>query len=324
MGNHVLITGGAGFIGSNLSRYLLRQGYSVDCVDNLITGRLNSISDLRDHENFRFFNFDITDSRFVWAFSQRSYCKIFHLACPTGVPNIELLGEEMLETCSVGTSQTLKLAMVCNAKLVAASSAEVYGDPEVFPQQEAYTGNVDPMGPRSAYEEGKRFVEALVALYARKYGLDAKIVRIFNTFGEGMSPQDQRVIPQFMSKIVDGHPVTIFGDGGQKRTFLHVDDLVRGLETVINKGKPGEAYNIGGTEPVTILELVRMVERAIDCEVAIKHEPHFTTDHQGRLPETSKVRAIGWSAEVPVMEGLTRSFNAIHAELSRCRQQSLG
>lgn len=322
MEKHILITGGAGFIGSNLSRYLLQQGYSVDCVDNLVTGRLASISDLRKQEKFRFFNFDITDPRFVWAFSQRSYCKIFHLACPTGVPNIEMLGEEMLETCSVGTSQTLKLAMVCNAKLVAASSAEVYGDPEVFPQKEAYTGNVDPMGPRSAYEEGKRFVEALVALYARKYGLDAKIVRIFNTFGEGMSPEDQRVIPQFMCRIVEDRPVTIFGDGCQQRTFLHVDDLIRGLEIVIDQGTPGEAYNIGGTEPVTILDLVHMVEQAINRKVAVKHESHFTMDHQGRLPETSKVQALGWRAKVPVIEGLMRSFDAIHYELNGCKKQS--
>lgn len=315
MKQRILITGGAGFIGSNLARHLLSKGYSVDCVDNLITGRLASISDLRENKNFSFFNYDITDPDFVMAFSQRPYSKIFHLACPTGVPNIELLGKEMLETCSVGTSQTLEVAMACNAKLVAASSAEIYGDPEVFPQIETYAGNVDPMGPRSAYEEGKRFVEALVALYARKYGLNAKIVRIFNTFGEGMSPEDQRVIPQFIGRIITGGPVTIFGDGSQKRTFLHVDDLIRGLEIVIEEGRPGEAFNIGGTEALTILELVHLIEESLDRKIAVEHQPHFITDHHGRLPDTSKMQALGWKPQVPVMEGLMRSYKAFQAEL---------
>lgn len=300
----ILVTGGAGFVGSNLCKHLIKQGYIVDCVDNLITGRRDSIDELDEHKSFRFFETCISDPEFVSTFQDQDYDEIFHLACPTGVPNIAPMAEEMLVTCSTGTDNVLKVARHCNAKLVYTSSAEVYGDPQVFPQTESYNGNVDPIGPRSAYEEGKRFSEALVSMYAKKYQTPAKIVRIFNTFGSGMSPEDTRVIPQFLKQIRLGKKITIYGDGEQNRAHMHVNDLIQGLTLVIAEGTPGEVYNIGGSKQLTIRELAELLDALTPMPVEIEYRPHFIEDHGGRLPDTTKVRELGWVPNISTAEGL--------------------
>ncbi len=299
-----LVTGGAGFVGSNLCRHLLESGAAVDCVDNLITGRRESISNLDENASFQFFEVDISDPEFVSAFKSNDYDEIFHLACPTGVPNIGPMAEEMLVTCSTGTDNVLKLARENQAKLVYTSSAEVYGDPEVFPQTESYNGNVDPIGPRSAYEEGKRFSESLVAMYVKKYQVEAKIVRLFNTFGSGMSPDDTRVIPQFLKQIREGKKIVIYGDGTQNRVHMHVSDLIRGLTLVMEKGTPGEVYNIGGAKQMTIKELAELIDSLTPMPVDIEFRPHFIEDHGGRLPDTTKIRQLGWQPTVSTTEGL--------------------
>ncbi|MCU7843914.1 MAG: GDP-mannose 4,6-dehydratase [Candidatus Thiodiazotropha sp. (ex Monitilora ramsayi)] len=301
---NILVTGGAGFVGSNLCRHLVTSGSIVDCVDNLITGREESISDLMDYNSFQFIKKDITDSDFVSIFKQNNYDEIFHLACPTGVPNIGRLAEEMLITCSKGTDNVLTLARLCNAKLVYTSSAEVYGDPKVFPQTESYNGDVDPVGPRSAYEEGKRFSEALVSMYVKKYGVDAEIVRLFNTFGSGMSPDDTRVIPQFFKKIRLGENIVIYGDGNQTRAHMHVKDLVRGLVLVTAKGTPGDVYNIGGSKQMTIKQLAELIDSLTSSTVNIEYRPHFIEDHGGRLPDTNRIQSLGWKPVVSIAEGL--------------------
>jgi len=302
----VLVTGGAGFIGSNLSKTLLDTGASVDCVDSLITGRIESIASLRSNKRFRYFKFDITDRDFFNTFAKEHYDEIYHLACPTGVPNIQLYGEEMLKTCSIGTDNILRLACTHNAKVLYTSSAEVYGDPEVFPQHEEYCGNVHPTGPRSAYEEGKRFSETLVRSYAEKYQIDAKIVRIFNTFGIGMSPDDTRVIPRFLKLIKEGKKIIIYGDGTQTRTHLYVDDLIAGLLMVQEKGCAGEVYNVGGDKQLTIADLAELIKSLTTLNVDIEYQPHFIEDHSGRQPMVSKVKELGWDRYIDVSEGLIR------------------
>ncbi|MGI9305662.1 MAG: NAD-dependent epimerase/dehydratase family protein [Gammaproteobacteria bacterium] len=313
----VLITGGAGFIGSNLASLLLGRDYYVDCVDNLITGNMDSINPLRSNK-FRFFKVDITSPEFHQACGEHHYDYIYHLACPTGVPNIKKLGEEMLRTCSVGTDNALRLALMHGSGLLYTSSAEVYGNPEVFPQEENYHGNVDPIGARSAYEEGKRFSEALLVHYVRTYGMNARIVRIFNAFGPGMSMTDQRVIPQFIKRIKQGEKVVIYGDGSQTRTLLYVDDLVEGLKLVMEEGAAGEVYNIGGTKQLSINELSELIGRLTPHKVDVEFQPHFIEDHIGREPAVSKVRGLGWEPRTDVLDGL-KNMLALHGLLAEDR-----
>ncbi len=232
---YYLVAGGAGFIGSNLVSYLLKQGANVDVVDNISTGRYENLRKFERSKSFRFFSRDICDADLDRHLTAAYDC-VFHLACPTGVPNIAILGEQMLSACSVGTFNLLRIATRSNANFIYASSAEAYGDPEVFPQVETYVGNVDPVGPRSPYEEGKRFGEALTRYWGRKYGIKTNIVRIFNAYGQNMSVSDQRVIPQMIGSMMAKRPVVIFGDGEQTRTFIHVNDLIRALVLVVEKG----------------------------------------------------------------------------------------
>lgn len=302
----VLITGGAGFIGSNLCKVLIAHGAYVDCVDNLITGRVEAIQPLRSNKQFRFLQIDVNDPAFLAMALSTHYDEIYHLACPTGVPNIRVYGEQMLKTCSTGTHHVLQIACAQNAKLIYASSAEVYGNPEVFPQSEDYCGNVNAVGPRSAYEEGKRFGEALTELYSQKYHVDAKIVRIFNTFGVGMSPEDTRVIPHFLKQIQNRKNIIIYGDGNQTRTYLYIDDLIAGFMAVMSKGQRGEVYNIGGQQQLSIIQLVEMIRDLTPVSVTVEHRAHFIEDHSGRLPMTAKIKALGWQPHVDIRSGLYR------------------
>ncbi len=301
-----LVTGAAGFLGSNLSRKLLADGYRVYGVDNFVTGKRENILALAGNEKFTFLELDVTGNEFLEKFINVPVTHVFHLACPTGVPNIKILGEEMLRTCSTGTVNALEIAKKHGALALFTSSAEVYGDPKESPQREEYTGNVSPVGPRSAYEEGKRFAESLFKMYADKYALEAKIVRVFNTYGPGMSLTDERVIPHFLKCIVEGKPLRIYGDGKQTRTHIFVDDLLAGLVAVMEKGKRGEAYNIGGDKETSIKELAELILKITGSQVGVDYQPHFIEDHMSRLPSTEKVRALGWTKTVSLEEGLGR------------------
>lgn len=302
----ILVTGGAGFIGSNLCRSLLQAGAEVDCVDNLITGRMAAVSPLRSSRRFRFFLFDVADRDFTRTFADFHYDEIYHLACPTGVPNIPSLGEEMLRTCATGTENVLRLACARNARVLYTSSAEVYGDPRMFPQGEDYCGDVSPVGPRSAYEEGKRYGEAILKMFVDKYEIDARIVRVFNTFGRGMSPEDTRLIPSFLRRLSRGEKIIIYGDGTQTRTHLYIDDLLAGFHYVMQKGQAGEAYNVGGERQMSVAGLAQLLGELTSTEVAVEYRPHFTEDHAGRQPLLTKVKALGWSPRVDITEGLCR------------------
>jgi nucleoside-diphosphate-sugar epimerase len=306
----ILVTGGAGFIGTNLCKKLLDEGHKVIAIDNFITSSGDTIKKLKSHPNFIFIKHDITKPFPARIRNQESEIKeIFHLACPTGVPNVTTLGEEMLLTCSVGTRNVLEFAREHNAKLLLTSSSEVYGNPEVFPQTENYTGNVDQIGIRSTYEEGKRFSESLVALYVRKYKLDGKIVRIFNTYGPHMTMTDTRVIPNFINQIKHGKPLTVQGKGEQRRTFCYVDDLIEGFLTVIEKGSPGEAYNLGGNQEYTIKELAEMmIKLTNNPKIKLLYIPRPSHDHEARKPELKKVHKLGWKQNINLEEGLEKTL----------------
>lgn len=309
-GQRVLIDGGAGFVGSNLAKELLSLGYEVFAVDNLITGRTKNIASLNSSKKFHFLRLDITDNRFFHKFKRISVDQIYHLACPTGVPNIKILGEEMIKTSSIGTFNILEIARIHKAKVVFSSSAEVYGQPRLSPQVETYNGDVDPIGPRSAYEEGKRFSESIVKMYTQKHHVNAKIVRIFNTYGPGMSLFDQRVMPQFLKSIKNQEKLTIYGNGDQTRTFLYIDDLINGLRTIMHKGKIGEVYNIGGKKQITIKKLAEIMIGLANYPSNIQYLPHFIEDHSEREPDTNKVSLLGWEQRVSLEDGLKLMMKA--------------
>lgn len=309
----ILVTGSAGFIGSNLCHALLREGYFVHGVDNYITGVRGNTEALSANERFLFHEIDITSPTLVSFFDADSIQYIYHVACPTGVPNLRILAAEMLATCSSGMFNVLELARKHRAKVLFTSTAEVYGQPEKFPQDESYNGNVSTLGERSCYEEGKRFSEAVLAMYVRMHGLDARIARVFNTYGPGMSLDDKRVIPQFFRSVKVGEPLTIYGDGSQTRCHLYVDDLVRGLQIIMERGLPGEAYNIGSERQLTVRELAEMVVDITGHDGGIRYEPHFIEDHRHRRPAVEKVRNLGWEQIITIEEGLER-MAALHLE----------
>jgi nucleoside-diphosphate-sugar epimerase len=313
-GEVVLVTGGAGFIGSQLCRLLLQRGMEVYAVDNFLTGRRENLRTLLPSKRFHFHELDIADPAFRERFLPIPFRKIYHLACPTGVPNIQRYAVEMLMTCSLGTLHVLDLARAHQSSLLFTSSCEAYGEPLVFPQAEHYPGNVDPVGPRSPYEEGKRFAECILVTAARQEDLPIKVVRIFNTFGPGMSPDDLRVIPRFFRQVFDSRPLTIYGDGMQRRTFLYISDLLQGLLLVMEQGLPGEIYNIGSVVEVTVRELASLILELTGSGVDLLSLPHFTIDHSRRLPSLEKIQKLGWEPKVSLREGLERMLMAIERQ----------
>jgi nucleoside-diphosphate-sugar epimerase len=303
---HILVTGSAGFIGSNLTRILLDEGHTVVAVDNFVTGSRENIEKLKPEPRLSFKELDIGDPAFADLSPTIRFDEIYHLACPTGVPNLVTRAEEMLHTCSFGTYNILNRARRDGAKVLFTSTAEMYGQPERFPQDETYNGNVDPLGKRSPYEEGKRFSESILAMYVRKHGVNARVVRVFNTYGPGMSLQDERVIPHFLKCIVEEKPLRIYGDGSQTRSHLFVTDLLAGLRVAMEKGTAGEAYNCGGGNPIPIRELAELLMRLSGYGKGIEYREHFIEDHRGRLPGVAKIEALGWKQTISLEEGLRK------------------
>lgn len=312
----ILITGVAGFIGSNLAEHLLDEGDSVFGLDNFITGSPKNINKLAARDNFTFLQADVAslDSGQKLAIEREGFDEVYHLACPTGVPNLVPLAREMLLASSAGTQNILDIALKARAKFLFTSSSEVYGDPQVYPQKEEYTGNVDPTGIRSPYEEGKRFAESLIVMYCRRCRLDGKIARVFNTYGPNMSEKDQRVIPKFFNQLSNSSPLTIHGDGTQKRTFCHASDLVQGLVLTMRKGESGQVYNIGGAEEVTIADIAKLMLKLAGRDVGIKHEDRPAHDHQSRRPDLGKITSLGWSPKIRLEEGLAQLFNELEPQ----------
>lgn len=302
----ILVTGGAGLIGSHLCRKLLDLGHRVVAFDNLITGVRANIQPLLENKSFTFKKVDITTEEFFREISNfENFDEIYHLACPTGVPNLQTLGEEMLLTCSLGTENVLKLAQKTNAKVLFTSSSEVYGDPQVSPQDESYSGNVDPLGFRSTYEEGKRFSETLCMLYFKKLAVATKIVRLFNTYGPTKS-KDTRVISQFLNEALSGAPLVIYGTGLQTRTFCYVDDTIAALILVMESGKSGEVYNIGSDNEISISDLAKTICDVTSSKSKITFVSEPFPDHRDRKPDISKIKNLGWKQKIALDEGLKR------------------
>jgi dTDP-glucose 4,6-dehydratase len=295
----VLITGGAGFIGSHLCDHFLAKGFAVICVDNLLTGSTDNIAHIRS-PHFQFIDIDIT--RYIYVEGPIDY--ILHFASPASPMDYLELPIQTLKVGSLGTHKALGLAKAKGARLLLASTSVVYGDPLIHPQRESYWGNVNPVGPRGVYDEAKRFAEAMTVAYRTAEEVDTTIARIFNTYGPRMRLNDGRAIPAFMSQALTGRPVTVFGDGRQTRSFCFVDDMVRGIAALLLSDHTGPV-NLGNPSEMTLEEMARKVIEVTGSRSRIVHRPLPTDDPKVRQPDIGLARkALGWSPRIDLDQGL--------------------
>jgi dTDP-glucose 4,6-dehydratase len=298
-----LVTGGAGFLGSHLCDALLARGHRVICVDNVETGSLANIEHIRAPE-FVFLQRDIVEPYFV----EEPIDFVYHLASPASPIDYLRLPLHTLKVGSHGTHNTLGLAKEHRARFLLASTSEVYGDPQIHPQPEDYWGHVNPIGPRGVYDEAKRYAEALTMAYHRQQGVDTAIVRIFNTYGARMRPHDGRAIPTFLRQALTDRPITVFGDGGQTRSFCYVDDLIRGIILLAESGEH-HPVNIGNPDEFTLLELAETVIEVTGSRSDIVYEALPTDDPKQRRPDISRARdLLGWEPTVKLRDGLQRTI----------------
>jgi dTDP-glucose 4,6-dehydratase len=304
-----VITGAAGFIGSHLSEALLDRGYSVIGVDNLLTGNTDNISHLHGRD-FTFIKHDVTNYIYI----DGPVDVVLHWASPASPIDYLELPIPTLKVGALGTHKALGLAKAKGSKFVIASTSEVYGDPLEHPQKESYWGNVNPVGPRGVYDEAKRFAEAMTMAYHRYHGLDTKIVRIFNTYGPRMRPNDGRAVPTFVRQALEGQPITVFGEGTQTRSFCYVDDLIRGLVLLAESGEH-LPVNIGNPREFTLNELAETVLRVTGSSSEIVHEALPIDDPQVRQPDITRAKQVlGWEPEIELEEGLRRMLAALGRE----------
>ncbi|HKB69450.1 MAG TPA: UDP-glucuronic acid decarboxylase family protein [Thermoanaerobaculia bacterium] len=311
----VLVTGGAGFLGSHLCDRLLAEGHDVIAMDNLITGNTRNIAHLIGRPSFTFIHHDVTNYIYVDA----SLDAVLHFASPASPIDYLLLPIQTMKVGALGTHKALGLAKEKRARFLLASTSEVYGDPLVHPQPESYWGNVNPIGPRGVYDEAKRFAEALTMAYRRSHGVETRIVRIFNTYGPRMRPKDGRVVPALIGQAIAGEPMTVFGDGSQTRSFCYVDDLIDGIYRLLMSDEP-EPTNIGNPAEMTVLEFAKVIRKLTGTASEIVFEPLPTDDPKVRQPDISKARRVlGWAPRVPLEEGLVKTieyFRELAAETS--------
>ena len=300
----ILITGAAGFLGSHLCDRFLKEGYFVIGMDNLITGRLKNIEHLFPLENFEFYNHDV--SKFIHVPGQLDY--ILHFASPASPIDYLKIPIQTLKVGSLGIHNCLGLAKAKNARLMIASTSEVYGDPEVHPQTEEYWGHVNPIGPRGVYDEAKRFQEAMVMAYHTYHNLETRIVRIFNTYGPRMRLNDGRVLPAFIGQALLGEDITIFGDGSQTRSFCYVDDLVEGIFKLLHSDYH-LPVNIGNPDEITIKDFAEEIIKLTGTNQKIIYLPLPKDDPQQRQPDITKARQLlNWEPQIDRAEGLKRTF----------------
>ena len=299
----VLVTGGAGFIGSHLCDALLAEGHEVVCVDNLLTGSLRNVTHLRNEPRFQFVQRDVNEPYDVGPVEY-----IFHLASPASPVDYMEHGIETLKVGSLGSFHSLDLAKKYGAKYMLASTSECYGDPLEHPQKESYWGHVNPIGPRSVYDESKRFAEALTVAYRRYHNIETQVLRIFNTHGPRLQLNDGRVISNFMKQALRGDPLTVYGDGTQTRSFCYVSDEVDGILRLAKSGQPGP-INIGNPGEFTILECAKLVLKVTGSKSSITYEPLPQDDPKQRRPDISKARELlGWEPKVDLEQGLKLSM----------------
>lgn len=299
-----LITGGAGFIGSHLCDFLIKKEDRVICIDNMGSGTGRNIEHLKENSNFSFIEHDIIKPLEL----NEKIERIYHLASRASPADFPKFPIEILMTNSVGTYNMLELARKNNAKILFASTSEVYGDPKEHPQKETYWGNVNPTGPRSCYDESKRFGEALCFAYNREYGTDIKIVRIFNTYGTRMRPNDGRVIPNFIKQALNNKPLTVYGDGSQTRSFCYVSDLIEGICKMMESDITGPV-NLGNPSEISILETAKLIKKLTDSKSEIVFKPLPKDDPVRRRPDiTLAKKKLGWEPRIGFEEGLKKTI----------------
>lgn len=303
---NVIVTGGAGFIGSHLVDALLDKGYKVFALDNLITGNEDNLTVAKKNPDFTFINYDV--SRDLPVLGPIDY--LYHLASPASVPDYQKYPEETALVNTMGTREALKVAKAHKAKFLFTSTSEVYGDPKEHPQKESYWGNVNPHGIRACYDEAKRFGEMMTMLYVRNHGVDGRIVRIFNTYGPRMRPNDGRVISNFINQALEGKPLTVYGDGSQTRSLCYVSDMVSGLISLMEgENTKGEVVNIGNPEEYTMLELAKKIKMMLGVSSEIIHTELPADDPTKRKPDITKAKTLlGWVPVVTADEGLTKTI----------------
>jgi UDP-glucuronate decarboxylase len=300
----ILVTGGAGFIGSHLCDRLIADGQEVICLDNFFTGRRENILHLLDNKHFELLRHDVIEPILL------EVDQIYNLACPASPIHYQFNPVKTVKTNVVGTLNMLGLAKRVRARILQASTSEVYGDPLEHPQTESYWGNVNPIGLRSCYDEGKRVAETLMMDYHRQSGVDTRIARIFNTYGPRMLENDGRVVSNFIVQALRGGPLTVYGDGKQTRAFCYVDDLVDGLVRLMSAEGCHEPVNLGNQDEFTIEQLAIEVARLCGISASIKHEPLPADDPRQRKPDTTRAREIlGWEPTVMLREGLDRTID---------------
>jgi len=309
----VLVTGGAGFIGSHLCRRLLDLGHEVLAVDNFSSSSKRNLYDLLDERRFEFIRHDVTFPLYI------EVDQIYHLACPASPVHYQRDPVQTTKTCVMGSINMLGMAKRLGAPVLLSSTSEVYGDPAVHPQSETYWGNVNPIGPRSCYDEGKRAAETLFFDYHRQHHLKIKVARIFNTYGPRMHPNDGRVVSSFIVQALSGQPLTLHGDGSQTRSFCYVDDTVEGLIRLMNS--PDEVtgpVNIGNPDEFTMLELAKRVLDETGSSSLVEHHPLPVDDPVRRRPDITRARELlGWQPTVPFSEGITRTVEFFRKHLSQ-------
>jgi nucleoside-diphosphate-sugar epimerase len=299
----VVVAGGAGFLGSHLCRAVLARGDEVVCMDNLITGDLENVSELFGRPDFTFVHQDVSDFVHVAGHVDA----VMNLASPASPVDYLELPIQTLKVGALGTHHLLGLAKDQGARFFLASTSEVYGDPHVHPQTEDYWGHVNPVGPRGVYDEAKRFAEAMTMAYHRYHGVDVRIVRIFNTYGERMRPNDGRVVSNLLVQGLSGKPLTIYGDGSQTRSFCYVDDEIRGFLALLDSDTIGPV-NIGNPNEFTIKELAELVIELTGTDAELRYEPLPTDDPTQRRPDITLARtALGWEPQIQLREGLART-----------------
>ncbi len=299
MGHSILVTGGAGFLGSHLCDRLVERGEDVICVDNFFTGRRSNIRHLVGHPRFELIRHDIVHPLYL------EVDQIYNLACPASPVAYQYNPIKTIKTSTVGMVNILGLAKRCRARVLQASTSEVYGDPQVHPQKESYWGHVNPLGPRSCYDEGKRVAESLCMNYHLAHGIEVRIIRIFNTYGPRMDPNDGRVISNFIMQALRGEPLTVYGDGSQTRSFCYVDDLLEGMIRLMDQDDTTGPVNIGNPVERSMLELADAVLKATGSNSEINHVDLPADDPKQRCPDITLAKSVlDWSPQCELADGL--------------------
>ena len=300
----ILIAGGCGFIGSNLCAYLIQNNNKVICVDNFYTGNINNVNAIMNHENFTLIQHDIIEPIFI----EQDIDEIYHLACPASPPKYQ---EDPIYTCKInfiGTMNLLGLAKEKKAKILLSSTSEVYGEPKISPQPEIYRGNVNTIGIRSCYDEGKRVAETLMMDYHKVHNIDIKIARIFNTYGPFMDKDDGRVVTNFVKQMLTNQDITIYGDGSQTRSFCYIDDQINGLVKLM-QSDCHDPINIGNPNEISIRELIRILQTKIDTSSQITYRSLPEDDPTNRRPDITKAKEVlKWYPEVELEEGIKKTI----------------